>query len=346
MNSTASAPPGNRTGETNLGDLIADAFRWYALEQGDLGVDEDHVVALTNGGGIRASVAAGDITATDILTVLPFGNEVAYVNVTGEVLLEALEASTYCTPEEVGAFPQVAGIEFTVDTTKAYDQGEQYPGSTYYGPNSINRVTINSINGQPFDPEANYVVVTNDFLAAGGDTYYAFNVSVSRSTGKLMDEAVVEYITEELGGTVTAEQYGEPQGRITLITEPAEEGLPFTDVAEGAWYYDYVVTAYENSLMLGVSDTAFAPNTELTRGMMVTMLYRLAGSPEVTGSASDVFADAEDDSWYSDARRLGRPERPLRGPGPRDLRRRRGHHPRGARRDALRLRGCHRRRGR
>ena len=293
--------PGNRTGETNLGDLIADAFRWYALEQGDLGVDEDHVVALTNGGGIRASVAAGDITATDILTVLPFGNEVAYVNVTGEVLLEALEASTYCTPEEVGAFPQVAGIEFTVDTTKAYDQGEQYPGSTYYGPNSINRVTINSINGQPFDPEANYVVVTNDFLAAGGDTYYAFNVSVSRSTGKLMDEAVVEYITEELGGTVTAEQYGEPQGRITLITEPVEEGLPFTDVAEGAWYYDYVVTAYENSLMLGVSDTAFAPNTELTRGMMVTMLYRLAGSPEVTGSASDVFADAEDDSWYSDA---------------------------------------------
>ncbi len=292
--------PGNRTGETNLGDLIADAFRWYALEQGDLGVDEDHVVALTNGGGIRASVAAGDITATDILTVLPFGNEVAYVNVTGEVLLEALEASTYCTPEEVGAFPQVAGIEFTVDTTKAYDQGEQYPSSTYYGPNSINRVTINSINGQPFDPEANYVVVTNDFLAAGGDTYYAFNVSVSRSTGKLMDEAVVEYITEELGGTVTAEQYGEPQGRITITTEPAEPGF-FTDVAEGAWYYDYIVTAYENGLMTGVSETEFAPDVAVTRAMLVAMVYQLEGSPEVEGAASELFTDVADDAWYADA---------------------------------------------
>ena len=292
--------PGNRTGETNLGDLIADAFRWYALEQGDLGVDEDHVVALTNGGGIRASVAAGDITATDILTVLPFGNEVAYVNVTGEVLLEALEASTYCTPEEVGAFPQVAGIEFTVDTTKAYDQGEQYPSSTYYGPNSINRVTINSINGQPFDPEANYVVVTNDFLATGGDTYYAFNVSVSRSTGKLMDEAVVEYITEELGGTVTAEQYGEPQGRITITTEPAEPGF-FTDVAEGAWYYDYIVTAYENGLMTGVSETEFAPDVAVTRAMLVAMVYQLEGSPEVEGAASELFSDVADDAWYADA---------------------------------------------
>lgn len=292
--------PGNRTGETNLGDLIADAFRWYALEQGDLGVDADHVVALTNGGGIRASVAAGDITATDILTVLPFGNEVAYVNVTGEVLLEALEASTYCTPEEVGAFPQVAGIEFTVDTTKAYDQGEQYPSSTYYGPNSINRVTINSINGQPFDPEANYVVVTNDFLAAGGDTYYAFNVSVSRSTGKLMDEAVVEYITEELGGTVTAEQYGEPQGRITITTEPAEPGF-FTDVAEGAWYYDYIVAAYENGLMTGVSETEFAPDVAVTRAMLVAMVYQLEGSPEVEGAASELFTDVADDAWYADA---------------------------------------------
>ena len=292
--------PGNRTGETNLGDLIADAFLWYALEQGDLGVDEDHVVALTNGGGIRASVAAGDITATDILTVLPFGNEVAYVNVTGEVLLEALEASTYCTPEEVGAFPQVAGIEFTVDTTKAYDQGEQYPGSTYYGPNSINRVTINSINGQPFDPEANYVVVTNDFLAAGGDTYYAFSVSVSRSTGKLMDEAVVEYITEELGGTVTAEQYGEPQGRITITTEPAEPGF-FTDVAEGAWYYDYIVTAYENGLMTGVSETEFAPDVAVTRAMLVAMVYQIEGSPEVEGAASELFTDVADDAWYADA---------------------------------------------
>ena len=122
-----------------------------------MGVDEANVVAVTNGGGIRAAIAAGDITKADVNTVLPFGNTVAYVTVTGEVLLEALEASTYCTPESVGAFPQVSGIEFTVDTNKAYDQGDLYPSSTYYGPASIQRVSITSVNGKAFDPEATYV---------------------------------------------------------------------------------------------------------------------------------------------------------------------------------------------
>lgn len=292
--------PGNRTEETNLGDLIADAFRWYALEQGDLGVDEDHVVAVTNGGGIRATVEAGDITMNDINTVLPFGNTVAYITVKGSVLLEALEASTYSTPEELGAFPQVAGIEFTVDTTKEYDAGDLYPGSTYYAPASINRVTIDSINGKAFDPDATYVVVSNDFTAAGGDTYYAFSVSESVDTGAAMDTVVVDYITEVLDGVVPAE-YAEPQGRITVLTEAAAEPGFFTDVAEGAWYYDYIVTAYENGLMTGVSETEFAPDVAVTRAMLVAMVYQLEGSPEVEGAASELFTDVADDAWYADA---------------------------------------------
>ena len=292
--------PGNRTEETNLGDLVADAMLWYAMEQGNLGVDDDHVVAVTNGGGIRATVNAGDITKEDILTVLPFGNTVAYVMVKGSVLLEALEASTYCTPESVGAFPQVAGIEFTIDTTVEYDQGDLYPGSTYYGPDSIQRVTIDSINGKDFDPDADYVVVTNDFLAAGGDTYYAFSVANNIETGKLMDEAVVEYITEELGGVVSAEQYGEPQGRIT-VKAAEESALPFTDVAAEDWFFDAVKAVYEAELMGGVSDTEFAPDVNMNRAMLVTMLYRLEGSPEVETAVSDVFTDCADGEWYADA---------------------------------------------
>ena len=270
--------PGNRTEETNNGDLIADAILWQAKKDGSLPVADENVIAITNGGGIRAAIAAGDITKKDVNTVLPFGNTVAYVTVKGSVLLEALEASTYCTPEAVGAFPQVAGIEFTVDTNKAYDQGEQYPGSTYYAPASINRVTIESINGKAFDPEATYVVVTNDFLAAGGDTYYAFSVSTSVDTGIPMDEAVMSYITEELKGVVTAEKYGEPQGRITVL-EPV-----FTDVVEGKWYYDAVMTAYEKELMNGVTANTFEPLTAMNRAMLVTMLYRLEGSPAATYS--------------------------------------------------------------
>lgn len=287
--------PGNRTEETNNGNLIADAILWQAKKDGSLPVADENVIAITNGGGIRAAIAAGDITKKDVNTVLPFGNTVAYVTVKGSVLLEALEASTYCTPEAVGAFPQVAGIEFTVDTNKAYDQGEQYPSSTYYAPASINRVTIESINGKAFDPEATYVVVTNDFLAAGGDTYYAFSVSTSVDTGIPMDEAVMSYITEELKGVVTAEKYGEPQGRITVL-EPV-----FTDVVEGKWYYDAVMTAYEKELMNGVTANTFEPLTAMNRAMLVTMLYRLEGSPAVEGNVSETFTDCKDTAYYANA---------------------------------------------
>ena len=288
--------PGNRTEETNLGDLIADALLWEVTKDGSLPVAKENVVAITNGGGIRASIAKGDITKNDINTVLPFGNTVAYVTVSGETLLEALEASTYCTPEAVGAFPQVAGIEFTIDTAKAYDQGDQYPNSTYYGPKSVNRVTITSVNGKDFDPKATYVVVTNDFTAAGGDTYYAFTTSANIvDTGVPMDEALMSYITTELKGVITAEKYGEPQGRITV------KAPVFTDVVEGKWYYEAVMTAYEQELMNGVTANTFEPMTAMNRAMLVTMLYRLEGSPEVEGSVSEVFADCKDTAYYAKA---------------------------------------------
>ena len=221
----AKAPTGNRDGETNNGDLITDAILWYATKDGGLDVDADHTVALTNGGGIRAAISIGDITKKDVNTVLPFGNTVAVIYVTGAELLEALEASTYCTPDAVGGFPQVAGIQFTVDTTKAYDAGDLYPGSTYHAPKSINRVTIESINGKAFDPAAKYAVVTNDFTAAGGDTYYAFSVADVMNTGVPLDQVVMDYITTQLGGVI-GEQYAAPQGRITVKTAPVEEAVP------------------------------------------------------------------------------------------------------------------------
>lgn len=211
--------PGNRTEETNLGDLITDAIKWSVLkENGAITVPEDHVVAITNGGGIRASISAGSITKNDINTVLPFGNTVAVVYITGAELLEVLEASTYCTPMAIGGYPQTSGIKFTIDTTKAFDQGEAYPDSTYYAPASINRVTIESINGQPFSLTDTYAVVTNNFCAAGGDTYYRFlSASDQFDTGIVMDEAVMAYVSEELGGTVTADKYGAVRGDQTII---------------------------------------------------------------------------------------------------------------------------------
>ena len=88
---------------------------------------------------------------------------------TGAELLEALEASTYCTPESIGGFPQAAGVTFMVKTYEEYDANpDPYPKSTYYGPKSIQRVTIDNVNGKTFDPTATYAVVTNNFVAGGG----------------------------------------------------------------------------------------------------------------------------------------------------------------------------------
>ena len=280
--------PGNRTEETNLGDLICDALVWGAAREG---TEVD--AAVTNGGGIRASIAAGDITKKDINTVLPFGNTLSIVQVTGAELLEALEASTYCTPTSIGGFPQVSGIEFTVDTTKAYDQGEQYPGSTYYGPKSIQRVTIETVGGEPFDANATYTIATNDFMAAGGDTYYAFAAaSVNYDLGIAMDEVVMDYITEELKGTVTAGAYGEPAGRITV-----DQGLAFTDVAATSPYYDGIEWAVDEGITNGTTATTFSPYQNCTRAQIITYLWRAAGSPE-PASMEPAYTDVTDTSLY------------------------------------------------
>ena len=260
----AKAPNGNRDSETNNGDLITDAMIWKVMQNKDgLTVDADHVVAITNGGGIRAAIKPGDVTKKDINTVLPFGNTVAVIYVTGAELLEALEASTYSLP--VGGFPQVAGINFTLSTAVAYDaNAETYPASTYYGPKSINRVTINSINGKEFKADDTYAVVTNNFVAGGGDTYYAFAAASAQfDTGIPLDEAVMEYVTTELKGVIGA-QYAAPQGRILLN--------PFKDVKASSWFGKYVIDLYNDGIINGTSATTYAPNDTLTWAAALKLL--------------------------------------------------------------------------
>lgn len=291
--------PGVRTQETNLGDLIADAMLWYATKDGELEVKAENIVAVTNGGGIRATIQAGDITRKDINTVLPFGNTVAVVYVTGEKLLETLEASTFCTPEAVGAFPQVAGIRFSIDTTAAYDQGGQYGDTTYYAPKSINRVSIESVNGKDFDPKATYGVVTNDFLAAGGDTYYALATSGKVvDTGTPLDEAVMEYITTQLDGKVTAQTYGQSAGRITV---------KYAGVEPGSWYTAAAKDVMDKGLMSSTGN-GFDPTATVTRATVFQTLYNLAGKPEVEAPTEHLLEMNESVSgisggWWTNAAR-------------------------------------------
>ena len=275
-----------RTGETNLGDLITDAMLWQA---GTLGEKVD--AAISNGGGIRASLSVGGLTKKDINTVLPFGNTLYLVKLTGAQLLEALEASTCSLPESIGAFPQVSGIEYTVNTGAKFSSTENYPGSTYGKPNAVNRVTIQSVGGAAFDPAEAYTIVTNDFLGAGGDTYYTFKSSpVGYDTGVPLDEVLMDYITAQCKGTITKAAYGQTAGRIHMIS--------YDDVKAGDASANDIIGVTLAGWMNGTG-TGFSPNASLDRAMMVTILYRLAGSPAVSGTMP--FTDVAAGSWYYNA---------------------------------------------
>ena len=242
-----------------------------------------------------------------------------------------------------------------------FDQGDQYPDSTYYAPKSIQRVAITDINGVGFDRNKTYAVVTNNFCAAGGDTYYAFKAASDQfDTSIPMDEALMNYVDEELGGVI-GEKYAEPQGRIFIGTKDevkvhnleltfasSFEGLypaacyteeswnalqkafedfdkaeggdakeaalakafdaanaleikdnTFVDVPEDAWFDPAVDFVAALDLMNGTGNNKFDPNVKMTRAMVVTVLYRYAGSPDVTGLEC-AFKDLTQD-WYKDA---------------------------------------------
>ena len=290
----AKAPNGNRDSETNLGDLITDAMLWKVLADAEITVPEENVVAITNGGGIRASIGVGDVTKKDINTVLPFGNTLAVVYVKGSELLEALEASTYCTPESIGGFPQVAGMQFTVATYETYDKNdESYPNSTYYGPKTINRVTIGSINGKDFDPEATYVVITNNFVAGGGDTYYAFAAATNQfDTGLPLDEVVMEYITKELKGVI-GETYAEPAGRIVVDQGVAPAIADVQSMVMGEASY----TAESYKAYAAVEAKLAAAKTEAER---VALCAELRAAVSGLKIVENTFDDATS-GWYKPA---------------------------------------------
>ncbi len=141
--------------ETNLGDLIADIVRRSA------GAD----AAILNGGGIRAGIHKGTIRVKDIYSVLPFDNYVVAVRLTGEQIRKALEHGVSAVDSGSGAFPQVSGISFSYSRTALKGK----------------RVREVRVAGKPVDPGREYIVATNDFLAAGGDGYTVFGDAVRSS---------------------------------------------------------------------------------------------------------------------------------------------------------------------
>ena len=206
-----------RTAETNLGDLCADAYRVMG------GAD----VAIVNGGGIRSTIKAGDITLNDILLVHPFGNAMCVIEVTGQEIMDALELSVASLPGEFGGFLHVSGMSFEVHTyiesPVIRDEAKMFVGVTEGAERRVKNLLI---GGEPVDPEKVYTLASHNYkIKDMGDGYTMFADNTILQDEVMIDNQVlINYIVEVLGGVV-GEEYAEPygQGRIVAVPEaPAQ----------------------------------------------------------------------------------------------------------------------------
>ena len=200
-----------RSAETNLGDFCADAYR------DQTGAD----IAVVNGGGVRASIPAGDITLRQIMQVNPFGNQICVLEVTGQQILDALEYASRNVPGESGSFMQVSGMSYEIHTyiessCTSNDMGE------FTGVDGEYRVKNVKVGGEDLDLEKTYILAGTDHTLlnyGGGMTMYKGSKILQKSA-MLDNQALINYITDKLGGVIGTE-YENPygQGRIVAVEE-------------------------------------------------------------------------------------------------------------------------------
>ncbi len=164
-----------RAGECSMGNLIADAMLARVQDQG---ID----VAIQNGGGIRASIDAGEVTMGEVLTVLPFQNTLSTFQVSGATLVEALENGVSQIEEGAGRFPQVAGMSFAFDASAE-------AGS---------RISDVMVGGAPIEMDKTYGVVSNNYVRNGGDGYKMFQDAANAyDFGPDLADVTAEYLAEK-----------------------------------------------------------------------------------------------------------------------------------------------------
>ncbi|MCB1334618.1 MAG: 5'-nucleotidase C-terminal domain-containing protein [Roseivivax sp.] len=163
-----------RAMECPMGNLVADAMLDRVKSQGIQ-------IAIANGGGLRASIDAGPVTMGEVLTVLPFQNTLSTFQVTGQVIVDALENGVSQIEEGAGRFPQVAGMSFAVD--KAAEPGK--------------RISDVMVGGAPIDLAATYGVVSNNYVRNGGDGYKMFRDAMKAyDFGPDLADVTAEYLAK------------------------------------------------------------------------------------------------------------------------------------------------------
>ena len=188
-----------RKNETELGNLITDSMLAKAKEY-----NPETVIALQNGGGIRAEIDAGPITLGEVLTTLPFGNTLATMKLKGSEILLALEHSVRSYPRESGGFLHVSGMKFTFDSTKSV-------GSR------VLTAEVQAADGKyaAIKADQEYVVATNYFTAKGGDGYDVLKTVYE--AGRVTDLGISDW--EVLRGYLSANKNIDPkiEGRIVHV---------------------------------------------------------------------------------------------------------------------------------
>lgn len=189
-----------RAAECQMGNLVADAILDRTRDQG-------MTIAVTNGGGLRASIDAGPVSMGEVLSVLPFQNTVATFQLKGSDLTAALENGLGQIEEGAGRFPQVSGLKYTFDKTK---------------PAGSRLVSVEVKEGDafvPLDPEKTYGVASNNYMRAGGDGYSVFATAATNAYdfGPNLEVVVADYLAAHRPYTPYTD------GRIAEAAAPAAE---------------------------------------------------------------------------------------------------------------------------
>ena len=243
-----------RNHETNLGDLCADAYKYV------LGAD----VGIINGGGVRTSISSGDITYSDAMAVFPFANMAMVVEVTGQQILDVLEAGAMKYPGENAAFIHVSGIEYTIDESVPSSVKQDETGA-FLSIDGEYRVKNVMINGEPLDTAKTYTLACHDYyLKNGGDGFryiLSEKCSIVRDNVMTDSDLIAEYIRDNLGGVIPEKYsnlYGE--GRIKFVNSStdgaSDEAAADTD--------DTAVPDTNDTPVIDTNDAAAAPENPST----------------------------------------------------------------------------------
>lgn len=263
------------------------------------------------------STAIYDFMANDVLDALPgiyttYKQEGSAVTVyvttksgvltgDGSLTLGTISANdgTNFTVEKASGV-KVVGSDNSETTYNQVDQGGSSGGSSSGGSSSggstttTRTITIQSSFGGKVTASASQAaqgkVITLTALPNSGYVLKSLTVTTASGTSvPVANQSSGKYTFTMPAAAVTV--------KAVFAAQETDPGFPFADVAKGSWYYEGVRYAYENGLMSGTGEGTFSPDLPTSRGMLVTILYRLAGSP-AAGSAS--FTDVAQGQWYAD----------------------------------------------